>query len=593
MNCKSKLAILALVAKVFAAEFAVVSFEGACQLSLGGNTVQMTADPACPNLYKATADAQDGATYKYVCGGKEDVERTLKGGKTHNELFGRALTVSDMFEFGYPTSDVSEPWTRSIGRTELFDPTYVPTVIIDAGKDFFVKGSGSTTANKMTFILKDSVHTFDKVSISAKNNEQDKFQMKFDLPGTGIYNRTGFKFRPSSEDPVFIRQILYGDILHAIGNPTHESVAARVYLKDGTKVALYVLQEDVTTESFVKSAFLGNPDGSLKSNEPQTVHDCSTGADFTAKDRALYGFTNTETSTKLYELMAKIDATNPTDQAAVKDLNDNWFDMNIFLKAAALEYLAGHWDSYWFLTTNFAVYAPPNEKYFFIDQDFDQTWSVGMKESLDPQNFPTKPYTEYVNAAWKTINSDQGSDESGHRYLIEKFLGCDGAPTCPTKDLFESHLKSIVQHIFNPVAIQAKVDSYRTRLDEEMKWDLESPNMHTGSYSTRPEKAEEYYHFTYDDWVSGFNAGPNSLYGIINWTETIANTVCNQYQIQYDKTPLTPETAAKAKVEPAKPGEQENVLKTNNTQSSSGSITSSANVALAVIATLLSIVLYL
>jgi len=591
MNCKSKLAILALVAKVFAADFAVISFEGSCELSLGGNKVPMTADPNCPNLYKATANAQDGTTYKYVCGGKEDVERTLKGGKTHNELFGRPLTVTDMFEFGYPTSDNSEPWNRSIGRTELFDPTYVPTVILDASKDFFVKGSGSTTVNKMTFILKDSVHTFDKVSFSAKNDEQDKFQINFTLPGEGINKRTGLKFRPSSEDPVFIRQILYGDILHAIGNPTHESVATRVYLNDGTKIALYVLQEDVTTESFARTAFLGNPDGTIKNNDPLTIHDCSTGADFTAQDRALYGFTNTEQSTKLYELMMKIDATDPTNQAAVKDLNDNWFDLNTFLKAAALEYLAGHWDSYWFLATNFAVFAPPNEKYYFIDQDFDQTWSVGMKEEFDPANFPKKPYTEFIKLDWKKVNSDQGENESGHRYLIEKFIGCDGAQTCQTKELFESHLKSIVQHIFNPIAIQAKVDSYKTRLDDEIKWDYESPNLHTGSYSSRPEKAEEYYKFNYDSWQYGFNAGPNSLYGIINWTEEIANTVKTAFGIEYDNPPLTPQTAAQVKNEPAKPGSAEASLKTNS--DSNGSISNSANVALAVVATLLSIVLFL
>jgi len=585
MNYKSKLAILGLVTKILAADFAVVSFEGSCELSIGGTNVPMTADPNCSNLYRATADAQDGTIYKYICGGKEDSERTLKGNKTFNELFGRPLTVTDMFEFGYPTSDTSEKWTRSIGRTELFDPTYVPIVIIDSTKDYFAKGGG-TTFKKMTFVLKDSVHTFDNVKADSKNGEQDKFQINFTLPGDGIYNRNGFKFRPSSEDPVFIRQILYGDILHAIGNPTHESVAARVYLKDGTKVALYVLQEDVTTESFARSAFHGNEDGTIKNHEIVPVQDCSTGADFTAKQNALYGFTNTD-NPRLYELMAKIDETDPANKESLKDLNDNWFDLNTFLKAAALEYLAGHWDSYWFLTTNFALYGPANEKYYFIDQDFDQTWSVGMKEEFDPQQFPKKPYTEFVNADWKKINSDQGSDESGHRYLIEKFIGCNGAQTCQTKELFESHLKSIVQHIFNPAAMQMKVDSYKTRLDDEMKWDLETKNLHTGSYATRPEKAEAYYQFKYEDWINGFNDGPNSLYGIMNWTTEMANTVCTQFNFEYDKTPLTPETAAKLNA--PKTEETKNDLKTNTT---SGSIANKANITVAIVAALLSVVLF-
>jgi len=94
--------------------------------------------------------------YTYICGGVEDVERTLKDKTTHNELFGRALTVYDMPEFKYPDS---EPWKRSIGRTELFDPTYVPIVIIDSDKKYFIDPHDSTY-NSVTFILKDSVHVF-------------------------------------------------------------------------------------------------------------------------------------------------------------------------------------------------------------------------------------------------------------------------------------------------------------------------------------------------------------------------------------------------------------------------------------------------
>jgi len=98
-------------------------------------------------------------SYKYVCGGKEDVDRKLTGDNTHNELVGRSLTMYDMPEFGYPNA---EPWTRSIGRTELFDPKYVPIIIIDSDKQFFTgRNSGVSAFNKITFILQDSVLTFD------------------------------------------------------------------------------------------------------------------------------------------------------------------------------------------------------------------------------------------------------------------------------------------------------------------------------------------------------------------------------------------------------------------------------------------------
>ncbi|ORX78146.1 hypothetical protein BCR32DRAFT_270227 [Anaeromyces robustus] len=605
MNYKSKLAILGLVAKIFAAEFSVISFDGNCSLSLNGAEVPMVADPTCSNLYKVTADAQSGTMYKYVCGGKaEAFDRVLQGNKTYNELFERALTVSEMPEFGYPKSAISKPWTRSIGRTELFDPTYVPTVIIDADESYFVKGSGSTTAKTMTFILKDSIHTFNNVGLSAKNNEQDKFQMKFTLPGNGIYNRTGFKFRPSSEDPVFIRQILYGDIAHAIGNPTHESVAARVYLKNGKKVALYVLQEDVTTASFIKSHFYGNPDGSIKEPSETVVYDCSTGADFTATIDFRYGFkpyvndalNENYEQARLYEVMDKIENTDPANEASVNELNTSYFDLNTFLKAAALEYLAGHWDSYWFVATNYATHIADDNRLYFIDQDFDQTWSVGMKEAFDPKEFPKKPYTEFVNMNWQTVNSDLPEDKY-HRILISKFLGCDGKAPCYSSQLFEEHLKTIVKHIFNPVALGNKVEAYKKRLDEDIKWDYGTKNMHTGTLaaSLNPADKEGYFQFDETSWNIGFNEGANSEYGILNWSELICNTVCQAFGVEYDKTPLTPEGALQLEA-----AANTAAATSNNAQetpsdakfagtSASGAIANRANIALAIVATILSV----
>jgi len=600
MNYKSKLLILGLVSKIFAADFSVVSFKGDCSLSINGNTIPMTRDANCSNLYKVTADAQTGTKYKYICGGAEDVERTLNENTTHNELFGRALTTFNMPEFGYPNA---EPWDRTIGRTELFDPSYVPIVIVDTAESFFVNGGGSGF-KQISFVLKDNVFTFNNIGVSSKNQDEDKFQFSFELPGEGIYNRNVLKFRPSAYDPAFFRQILYGDIAHAIGIPTHESVSARVYLKNGTPIGLYVLQEDVTSESFVRSAFYGNKDGSIKSNyQPSLVYDCATGADFNPQDKNQLGaFINkkdpNDYKIELLEMTNQVVNTDINNTDSVKHLEDNWLDLDTLFRAIALEYLGGHWDSYWFLTTNFVTYHPPDEvegsqnnyskfKFYFVDQDFDQTWSIGMSEALDPTNYPKKPYTEYVNkneAYWKNINSNQGELEPGTRVIINKLIGCDGQETCQTKELFESHLKSIVQHIFNPVAMRRKVDGYKTRLDEEIKWDTEEVvRLHKGT--TRQ------YQFTYNDFINGIERGVSSPYGIMDWTETIATTVCNQFNMKWDPEPLDPETAAKMDAQKIDPGTNYDVSKLN-TEKPSGSLMNKASIALTIFAGLLSAVFY-
>jgi len=66
-----------------------------------------------------------------------------------------------MPEFGFPNK---KPWTKSIGRTALFEQSYVPIVIINGEKNYFTGEVRSTKFNTITFVLKDEVHTF-QVSI--------------------------------------------------------------------------------------------------------------------------------------------------------------------------------------------------------------------------------------------------------------------------------------------------------------------------------------------------------------------------------------------------------------------------------------------
>jgi len=600
MNYKSKLFILGLVSQIYAAKFSVVSFDGACKLSVNGQQYEMTqSNPAVP-LYTTNVDVPVNTTYKYICGGKEDLERTLQGEDTHNELVGRQKTVTNMPEFGFPTKT---PWTRSIGRTELFDPTYVPIVILDGGEpDFYTHANNksSTTFSKMSFILKDSVLTFDNIHAEGKNYDEDKFQFKFTLPGDGIFSRTVFKFRPSSYDPVFFRQMLYGDIAHAIGNPAHESVAARVYLSDGRGFGLYVLQEDCTTPSFIRSAFYGQ-DGQPGEMPAGPIYDGSTGADFNPQTD-LNGFISSDgvadMKNELLEMTRKLAELNIMDVEAVRNFNENYLELDTLFRALALEYLAGHWDSYWLMTTNFVVYHPPAEtegpewmwtklKFYFIDQDFDQTWGSNMKASYDGLNYPSKPYTEYLNkgeAFWKTLNQDVvNSDgvllEPGTRILLDRFLGCDGQQECVTKTYFENYLKNIVQHIFNPVAIGRKVEGYKDRLDEEVMWDT---NLERFWKSPRAQ-----FHFTYNDFVTNIDHPVGAFpYGIIDWTTKMADTVCQQFGIEYDSVALTPETAKQFEAQTIEAGKEYDEDNLN-----SGSFMNTANIAMVTIATLLSVVL--
>jgi len=246
----------------------------------------------------------------------------------------------------------------------------------------------------------------------------------------------------------------------------------------------------------------------------------------------------------------KLDINNAEE---IKNLDENWLELDTLLRALALEYLAGHWDSYWFLTTNFVTYHPAEEtvgikysyekyKYYFIDQDFDQTWGVGMGEQLDPANFPKKSYKDFVNLDWANLNNNDSYD-SHTRVIVDKLIGCnstDRDAKCTTRSYFESHLKSIVQHIFNPNALGERIDAYKERLRPEVVWDTEEVvRQHVGT--------KKLYDFSVSDFdnniESGNYLGSQFNWGLKDWIKTRADSVCKEFNFSYDKVALTPETA--------------------------------------------------
>jgi len=196
-------------------------------------------------LYRATLTVSDAAiSYNYIANGvSESFTRTLAKNKkkTHNEFFGRKVTVKKLPQF--PTLGT---WKRSVGKGELFDDSYIPTVHLygkEIGKFFSAQKPKLATANNIDFILKNNVYSFQNIKVTAKNLAWRKFQFKVYLKNNGIQGRYILKFRDNNEDPTFMRQDLYGDILNALGYPTIQSIKARVYVNN-KPVGYYILQEE-------------------------------------------------------------------------------------------------------------------------------------------------------------------------------------------------------------------------------------------------------------------------------------------------------------------------------------------------------------
>jgi len=465
-------------------KFAVVGFGNKVNLKIGTNSYALTKVHQTTPLYTTTIEVADEVLqYNYVIDDvAESFKRTLKVGETttHNEFYGREKTIVQL-----PQLPVikDESWTRSVGKLELFDDSYIPTVHISGTKsqELFscVKTNNkdcmkSTQLENIDFILKDSVYNFQNINCSTKNRSWNKMQFKVTLNNNGIEGRWILKFRDNNEDPTFMRQDLYGDILNACGYPTIQSIKVRVYV-NGRGVGYYVLQEEAASTSFVRSAFHGGQNGSYTRTYKQLGEsfDCSTGADFYLDGNQFTSFKPYEDSydrTKIKRLAEEFNKLDVTNANSLNNFNKNWFDINTFYKAIAMEYLTAHWDSYWFFSSNFALYQNPDEstsntyKFYFICQDWDGTFGLNAaKEYMRYDDYINRSYIDYVNIKWPT--DDYGSPV---RYAVDKLLS--------SKELraqFENVLKKIVTTVFNPTAINKRLDALVERHRAEVAWNYQ------------------------------------------------------------------------------------------------------------------------
>jgi len=330
-----------------------------------------------------------------------------------------------------------------------------------------------------------------------------------------------------------MRQDLYGDILNALGYPTIQSVKTRVYV-NGRAVGYYILQEEAASESFARATFHGDGNGKLLITETSELghsFDCSTGADFYYTGNDFYSFKVTNEDrydrTRIKALAKAFEELDVSNSKAVEKFDKEWFDIDSFFKAIAMEYLTAHWDSYWFYSTNFALYQDPTQstdntfKFYFICQDWDGTFGLNAgKTYLRFDDYINHSYKDYVNVPW-------GIDEydSPQRYAIDKLLS---EPALRTR--FENILKTIVTKVFNPAVIGKRLDALVERHREEVAWNYDACNVHPlrkGSYSPA---------WTMDDFENNITkrAGRGASYGIKQFIYLRVKAIKEEFGLDID-----------------------------------------------------------
>lgn len=114
----------------------------------------------------------------------------------------------------------------------------------------------------------------------------------------------------------------------------------------------------------------------------------------------------------------------------------------------------------------YAYSSTPQNKWYFIDQDFDQTMGVSASAAYATagRTLTSMSYKQYG-----------GSVKGSPRPILDKILA---APKYAAR--FEQIIKAIVQHTFNPIALGARFEANHARIRDDVQWDRSQPRRHTG-----------------------------------------------------------------------------------------------------------------
>jgi len=269
-------------------------------------------------------------------------------------------------------------------------------------------------------------------------------------------------------DATMLREPISLELLQKVGVPTYRGSFARLYINKEYYGLYYY--EDSMKKTYIRNLFhsrgkkpdigplfqaipykgvynasLNYIDDQVTSypNWNQTWNCKINGTDYGSKD---------ESFTKLIDLMKKINQTdfeNPTEHELLRDVYDI-FELDIYIRLLAMDYLLGRFHGYWRNPSNFLIYYHPAlKRYVFFPIDY--TSSLGYKYVENNYTYETS-----INV-WR-LPKDLNDPLLNIIMNIPYFKG-----------LFKSSLKLIIVNLFNPEILNPFIDS----LKELIKFDLE------------------------------------------------------------------------------------------------------------------------
>eukprot|EP00833_Pecoramyces_ruminatium_P007562 jgi/Orpsp1_1/1181594/evm.model.c7180000077861.1 len=262
-----------------------------------------------------------------------------------------------------------------------------------------------------------------------------------------------------------------------------------------------------------------------------------------------------ETLNALNNLSKALHDLNVGNEDKIKEFSDTWFDIPIFLKSLAVQYLAGNWNSYWMCLNNYVLYGNPMEssveiseteevvkkiKHYFFENKVLYSFGTAINSQINQygDELPSQSYNTLVDRIWGVYEND-----SNYRIAITKLL--EGGLT---KGMFEKYLVNIVKYVFNPVNLNNKINVLMIKLRDEAEWNSKLERAHIGDdgkiytindFEDNIEKnSTEYNSWGLKRWIRERAEVVSTEFGI-NWYPSIVDKVNSGYVEPVEIEPIT------------------------------------------------------
>ena len=439
-------------------------------------------------VYSVTvADVNPPVQYHYVLGSEEEeFTRTADSETTLNDFFNRSITVKK-----HPLLPMAYDILPTLKKSKLYDDTFVSTILIEANKsDINALHANPNEDTKykctVTYVSPYTIKTYKNAGIKI-SGQSTKYNMKLSYKLSGLkteddkelFNRTGIKLRSEYGDPSFLREKTFFDMLNTLGVPTSNGKFARVYINKDP-IGLFLITDDFSNKHFLRSAFNSgkkfelenaifkvNENGDLKykGDSEELLEPYSYKGDNEVAKESYSGSLR-----KVRELLVPF-MKDVNNYPKTKKLN---FDIESFLRAMALEYLAYGPDNYWMSQSNYFFFRNnATEQWHFIDSDFDMSFGHGspdkcLKTTLDN-------YTSIKN-------------EDNSRPFIDNLRTVK-----ENNDYLKSAVKRLLKTSFNINAAGPRIDSLAKLIKEDALWDFDLPrvNSYEGDHVVKEKQYTE------------------------------------------------------------------------------------------------------